>query len=324
MQIHHLNCGTMRPFGRRRINGTGLPFQTARMVCHCLLIETDRGLVLVDTGFGLDDIAEQRQSLVRSFLFTTRLGRDAAETRKLQRARQRYTRFLTRARFDPDETAVHKVARLGYSVDDVTHIVLTHLDLDHAGGLRDFPAAKVHVHQAEYRAAMFPETSLERFRYWGHHWSHGPDWVTYGSSGGDRWFGFEAMRELQDLPEIALVPLPGHTRGHAGVAVRVGDAAAGSRSPAQWLLHAGDSYFFHGEIDPVAPRSTPGVAGFQARFQVDGPARHRNQARLRELAGAHGDQIEMFCSHDPVEFERCRNQGPVHGADSAGATRATP
>ncbi|MFD0510570.1 MBL fold metallo-hydrolase [Streptomyces aureus] len=31
---------------------------------------------------------------------------------------------------------------LGYAVDDVRHIVLTHLDLDHAGGLPDFPRAR--------------------------------------------------------------------------------------------------------------------------------------------------------------------------------------
>ncbi len=40
MKIHHLNTGTMCPMGRRLVNGTGSLFQRARMVCHCLLIET--------------------------------------------------------------------------------------------------------------------------------------------------------------------------------------------------------------------------------------------------------------------------------------------
>jgi len=56
MRVHHLNTGTMCPIGRRLVNGTGSIFQRARMVCHCLLIETDDGLALVDTGIGLDDI----------------------------------------------------------------------------------------------------------------------------------------------------------------------------------------------------------------------------------------------------------------------------
>ena len=58
MRIHHLNTGTMCPIGRRLVNGTGSIFQRARMVCHCLLVETDDGLALVDTGIGLDDIAD--------------------------------------------------------------------------------------------------------------------------------------------------------------------------------------------------------------------------------------------------------------------------
>src|SRR2546423_274253 len=149
MRIHHLNCGTLRPFGRRRVNGDGLPFQVARMVCHCLLVETSRGLVLVDTGFGLHDIAEGRGSLVRSFL---------PGASKLERGRVLYPRFGIRAGFDRGETAVRQVAELGYSAGDVTDVVLTPLDRDHAGGLRDFPSGKVHLLDAERSAAMRPAT----------------------------------------------------------------------------------------------------------------------------------------------------------------------
>jgi glyoxylase-like metal-dependent hydrolase (beta-lactamase superfamily II) len=299
VRIHHLNCGTLRPFGRRLINGDGLPFQTGRLVCHCLLIETDRGLALVDTGFGLGDVARYRP--IRPRL-------DPGESVKLQRARHYRTRLVTRPRLDPDETAVRQVTRLGFSADDVTHIVLTHLDSDHAGGLPDFPRARVHVHKAEHRAAMSPPTSIERFRYWKHQWAHGPNWITYASNGGEGWFGFEGVQELPDLAGIALVPLPGHTRGQAGVAIPL--------SGTRWLLHAADSYFFHREIDPVAPRSTPGLARFQARLEVDRSARLRNQERLRELAGAHGDEVEMFCSHDPVEFDRYRESSSRSSAST--------
>ena len=40
MKIHHLNCGTMKSPG-------------APVICHVLLVETDNGLVLVDSGYGL-------------------------------------------------------------------------------------------------------------------------------------------------------------------------------------------------------------------------------------------------------------------------------
>lgn len=174
MRIHHLNCGTMQPVGGRLVNGNRLPLKTARMICHCVLIETDQGLVLVDTGVGLRDIADPKQSLGREFL------------------------FLTRPRLDLAETAARQVTGLGYAVDDVRHIVLTHLDLDHAGGLPDFPRAKVHLHATEHQAAMRGATRAERLRYRAGQWAHGPDWVTYNPTGGDRWFGFEGVRQLQE------------------------------------------------------------------------------------------------------------------------------
>ncbi len=43
MKVHHLNCGTLYPFG------------CGEMVCHVLLVETGNGLVLIDTGFGPKD-----------------------------------------------------------------------------------------------------------------------------------------------------------------------------------------------------------------------------------------------------------------------------
>src|SRR5215472_6640085 len=42
----------------------------------------------------------------------------------------------TAAILEPGETATRQIACLGYSPKDVRHIVLTHLDLDHTGGLR--------------------------------------------------------------------------------------------------------------------------------------------------------------------------------------------
>ncbi|HEX2086662.1 MAG TPA: MBL fold metallo-hydrolase [Solirubrobacteraceae bacterium] len=280
MRIHHLNCGTLRPLGRRRINGTGAPFLPARLVCHCLLLETDRGLVLVDTGFGLDDIAERRRSLVRS------LG-----AARVERRRHVFVRLGTRPRLDPAETAARQVEQRGFARTDVTDVVLTHLDSDHAGGLRDFPHARVHVTETELAAATSPASGLERFRYWQHQWGHGPHWVAYGP-GGDDWLGFEGARELDGVPDVAFVPLAGHTRGHAGVALR--------QPGGGWLLHAGDAYFFHGQLDPAEPTVPPGIARFEARFEADREARLRNLERLRGVA----DEIELFCSHDPVELDR--------------------
>src|SRR5438477_8861370 len=61
MRIHHLSCGTMCPFGGRLWDGRTQVLGPAEIVCHCLLIETEVGLVLVDTGFGTRDVAQPRR-----------------------------------------------------------------------------------------------------------------------------------------------------------------------------------------------------------------------------------------------------------------------
>ncbi len=292
MRVHHLSCGTMCPLGGSLVDGTGSPFRTATMVCHCLLIETDRGLVLVETGLGLQDVVDPVVPLPR------------------------YFRLVTRPRLDVSETAVRQVAALGHSPDDVRHIVVTHLDVDHAGGLRDFPRAKVHVYETEYRTALAGATRADRARYHAADWSHGPDWVVHRTGLADTWLGFEAVREPEGLPpEILLVPLAGHTRGHVGVAVQAGP---------RWLLHAGDAYFFHGEMDPTEARCPPLLSVFESMVATDGAARRRNQARLRELVRGHGDEVEVFSAHDAAELRRYRgSQGPQPGGDRQPST-ATP
>jgi hypothetical protein len=67
LKIHHLNCGTMCPHGAPFINGYGKITDNGHMVCHCLLIESNDGLVLVDTGFGIADVKNPNQRLGHAF-----------------------------------------------------------------------------------------------------------------------------------------------------------------------------------------------------------------------------------------------------------------
>ncbi len=57
MKIHHLNCGTCCPLGGRLFDGTSHGILRGHIVCHCLLVESSAGLILVDTGFGRGDVA---------------------------------------------------------------------------------------------------------------------------------------------------------------------------------------------------------------------------------------------------------------------------
>ncbi|MGH3633367.1 MAG: MBL fold metallo-hydrolase [Mycobacterium sp.] len=255
MKVHHLNCGTTA-WG---------------MVDHCLLVETPAaGLVLVDTGFGLGCVRHPRL-----------LG---------------WSRHLVRPVLREAETAIRQIEALGHDPADVRHIILTHLDYDHTGGLPDFPWATVHVHGPEYRAGMRP-TMVERIRYRGEQlWAHGVKWQINEVDGGPRWFGFEAVHDLPGLPpEILVIPLLGHSRGHVGVAVHTG---------ARWLLHAGDAY----TLPSALADNAAGAASRAVHVIGDHPSYPRAQLqnihRLSDLNAQHGDEITVFCSHDQAEFTR--------------------
>jgi glyoxylase-like metal-dependent hydrolase (beta-lactamase superfamily II) len=243
----------------------------ARLVAHCLLVEGDQGLTLVDTGFGTADLAQKR--LGRAFV------------------------RLTGPSLDPAETAVAQVRAAGYHSADVTDIVVTHLDREHAGGLGDFPDARVHVLADELAAARARATLREKDRYLPAQWAHGPRWIEHAVAG-EQWLGFDAVKVLSD--DVLLIPLPGHSRGHSGVAVR--------RPSGGWFLHAGDAYFSHAEKEtpPAAPK---GLSVFQAAVQRDGKTRHASADRVRSVHAEHGPEsgsdevVTVFCSHDAVEFD---------------------
>jgi glyoxylase-like metal-dependent hydrolase (beta-lactamase superfamily II) len=250
-----------------------------RLVCHCLLIESEAGLVLVDTGYGLRDIRQPYPRLSPPF------------------------KALLNIRLREEETARRQVEGLGFRADDVRHIVLTHLDFDHAGGLEDFPNAQIHLMSAELDAATHRKGFIPNNRYRPAQFDEIRSWRTYDAPRGEPWFGFEAVRALEGLPpEILLIPLKGHTWGHAGVAVQ---------APTGWLLHAGDAYFYRDEMRRPDRRCTPGLRAYQTMMEVDRQARLANQARLRELSLDARAGVKLICAHDVVEYEACAAGTPL-------------
>jgi glyoxylase-like metal-dependent hydrolase (beta-lactamase superfamily II) len=268
MRIHHLNCGTHCPLGGAFFDGASRGL-TANICTHCLLIESADGLVLVDTGYGMQDVRQPHARLAR--LWPAVLNVDYRE----------------------QDTALRQVEALGFSSRDVRHIILTHLDFDHAGGIEDFPHARVHVMEREREAAERKRRSfVARQRYRSAQWDGVRDWRAY-ATGGEPWFGFEAVRNLDGLPpEFLMVPLPGHTAGHAGVAIH---------GPDGWLLHAGDAYLHRDQMSPQAS-CPPGLRVYQAIMDTDRAVRRSNQERLRRLKREHASRITVFCSHDSQEL----------------------
>jgi glyoxylase-like metal-dependent hydrolase (beta-lactamase superfamily II) len=273
MRVHHLDCCTMCPRGQSAVNGDGRLLGRARLVSHCLLLETDgQGLVLVDTGIGVDDVRDTRR-LGR--LFGPAMGIDATKTQM---------------------PALPQIQALGFRREDVRHVVLTHVDFDHAGGLPDFPQAKVHVHALEKEAALARATFNARIRYRLPQLAHGPAWETYGALG-EPWKGVPAARQLEGLPpEILALPMPGHSRGHAAIAVDTGRG---------WLVHAGDAYFHRSVLERGDAAAMPwGLRAIERFIAADYGRVRANHAMLAQLAGR--DDVTVFSAHDPVEYERLR------------------
>ncbi len=270
MKIRHLNCISACPLGGALMDGQSWLSIRGRLTCHCLLVEADAGLTLIDTGYGLRDIATPGDRL--HWFFLTMLRPD----------------------FREEMTAVRQIQALGYNASDVRHIVLSHLDFDHAGGLDDFPEASIHLLAPERDAAIAQATLLDRMRYRPQQWSSRNRWQVYPLNAGEKWYGFDHVQACKGLSaEVLLVPLAGHTLGHAGI------AALGDKG---WLLYAGDAYFYHGEMDHVHPHCTPGLRFYQWLMEKDRSARLQNQARLRSLHRDHGDEVCIFCAHDTREF----------------------
>jgi len=232
-------------------------------ITRCLLLESREGLVLVDAGIGLRDFLHPNLRF-RVFFAGNRGNRD------------------------PEQAVIRQIIRLGYDPQDVHHFVLTHLHLDHAGGIQDFPWAKVHVYRLEHSAATSGHKQhLLEYGYEPHHWAHDPDWALYETQD-EPWFGLPCARvlEIEDT-QILLVPVPGHTRGHCGVAISTSNG---------WLLHAGDAYVRDMQIDPLQPRSA--FPGFGAWFEgLLFPLQGR--ILLQKLLKSAKDQVQVFCAHDP-------------------------
>ncbi len=125
--------------------------------------------------------------------------------------------------------------------------MLTHLHTDHAGGLHHFQGVDILAARAEINGAQgfsgrvngYPNN---RWPVW-----FAPSAVRFDES---RPLGaFPASAPLTEAGDVVAVPLPGHTPGHIGVAVELGDCR---------LLLAGDASYtqelmVRGAVDGVAP-----------------------------------------------------------------------
>ncbi len=156
------------------------------------------GLVLFDTGINFR-VADPEQ----------------AEAQWGPGLRERYgaTVFTREAAVDA------RLESLGYRCADVTHVVYSHLHLDHAGGMEHFPTA-VHVAQHdELRHAWWPDRWTAR----------GYALADYLPGRGFEYRELDGDTDLFDDGSLRVLRLPGHTPGSQGLVVDLPHRSRGVR-----------------------------------------------------------------------------------------------
>lgn len=175
------------------------------------LIEHPKGLVLIDTGWD------------------TAIREDA-------RKYEGFANYFASPGFLPEGEAVtEQLKNLGYAPKDIDYCILTHMDIDHAGGLQLVKDAKcIMTNEKEWQACQKRE-----FRYLQKLWK-GISIKTFP----------DGEVDLFEDGSIILLPLHGHSVGMTAVKVK-------SLEEEKYIIITGDSGYCRQSWEELIP---PGIA----------------------------------------------------------------
>lgn len=213
IKVHVLHCGQVQvpqliPYGF-----TGSYLLKVKLPVAAYLIEPPKGRVLVDTGWN---------TTVR----TNPVGEVGAS-------------YLISKPFLPEGQAVNEqLAAMGLSAANLDYVVLTHMDTDHASGLKLVAGAKKILATAEEWA----EANSNCIRYVDNMWD-GVNVSTFAmqpSAYGPQNSSYDVFGD----GSVILVSTPGHAKGHFSVLARnngkyvliTGDVAYGKKNWEQMVL----------------------------------------------------------------------------------------
>jgi N-acyl homoserine lactone hydrolase len=157
-------------------------------------IDHPEGIIVVDTGQGAH-LLESGRSL------------------------HPYVRWEVAFRIEREQEIGPQLRALGIASRDVKRVVLTHLHMDHDGGLVHFPESEILVASGELQTAR---GYLGRLRgYLPHRW---PSWFDPKplSLAAESFGPFAASRRLTQAGDVVAVATPGHTADHISVVVQDG------------------------------------------------------------------------------------------------------
>jgi len=150
-----------------------------------------------------------------------------------------YLRFCVRFDIEPEQEVGPQLKALGVGSNDVKRVVMTHLHIDHDGGLDGFPTSEILASPGELKRAS--GIAGRMLGYLPQRWPKNFDPKPLVLDGGP--YGpFARSKRLTADGAIVAVATPGHTPDHFSVIVEDGDTAvfiAGDASYSEATMLAG-------------------------------------------------------------------------------------
>lgn len=190
-----------------------------------------------------------------------------------------FERLSTRWDVEPEDALTARVAEAGLDAGAVRLHVVTHLHVDHVGGVGTLPGAEVVVGADEWRAAARPDGTLKGYRFP----PNGPEPRTL-TFDGPPLDGFAASALLTQDGVVVALPTRGHTAGHLSVLVDDG-------GPVRHLV-TGDAVYSEAQL------LRGGIDGV-SQFERDA---HATVGRLQGLCRARPTVV--LPTHDPQAAAR--------------------
>ncbi|MCP4600412.1 MAG: MBL fold metallo-hydrolase [Proteobacteria bacterium] len=262
MQVYFLASGFAKV--PRGLFAKGQGVRRVRFPMLATLIKKDDYLVLYDTGNSTNFFKELKPLRYRhNWLFFNTLMKVQFDTIK--------------------DSIVYQIKELGFSPDDVKYVVLSHLHLDHAGGMKDFPKAKFFVTRNEWEAATAPDSNKHAYVR-EHYEDLGLDVETVTTDPSKPVLSFSASFDMLGDGSMVIVDLPGHTPGTAGLLVTL---PSGRK-----FFFIGDSSYFPEGYEKNLPKSW-----FMQKMISEGPQAIETVKKLHDLFNNH-PEIEIVGAHD--------------------------
>ena len=157
------------------------------------------------------------------------------------------TRILS-PEVEPGKDLLAQLRARGVDPKSIPLVVMTHLHVDHASGMSEFPGATFVITEAEWTAATSDSRPLLR-GYRPAHYDYAFDYRTlsYDSDQVSSYATFGRTFDLFGDGSVRLASTPGHSAGHQSVICRLHDRD---------LVIAGDAIYTIGQLDdaPEPPR----------------------------------------------------------------------